>query len=191
MLKPGIAIALPAVVLGIGLAHTTPEARASYLSSLQHYVGLIAPAAKSVTQSSIATAQPFPRVAMAMGADTTAIEPDRYGQYETTMLINGTTLPALVDTGASFVSLSAEDAASIGIRPPSQAFTGTMHTANGIAKVALVTVPHIRVGNVEAYNVQAVVSQSGALTLQNLLGMSFLKKLSGFGADGGRMVLRQ
>ena len=42
----------------------------------------------------------------------------------------------------------------------------------------------------DSYNVQAVVMPPGALSI-NLLGMSFLGKLSRFEAGGGQLVLIQ
>lgn len=126
-----------------------------------------------------------------MSADSFAIDPDRAGQFQTTMEIAGRSFPAMVDTGASAVSLSFEDAASLGYHPVATDFRWRMTTANGETKAAPVTIPLIRVGNVEARNVQAVISQPGALTTPNLLGMTFLRKLSGYQVDAGRMVLKQ
>ena len=68
------------------------------------------------------------------------------------MLVPGRQLPVLIDTGATFVALTYEDAASIGIHPVDADFKYTSHTANGAARVArLAVLPSIRVGNVRGH----------------------------------------
>ncbi len=119
------------------------------------------------------------------------MDADGRGQFETTMLVAGRQLPVLIDTGATFVALTYEDAASVGIHPADAEFKYQVHTANGTGRVAATILPSVRVGNVEARNVKALVSAPGTLTGQSLLGMSFLKQLSGFEIQAGRLVLRQ
>lgn len=118
------------------------------------------------------------------------IKSDRDGQYRTEMEIDGTSVRALVDTGATFVCLTAEDARRLGIDPPSSAFTIVARTANGIAKVAHVRLRQIGVGDITVHDIDAVVAQPGALQI-SLLGMSFLRKLRSFQVDGGRLLLNQ
>ncbi len=121
----------------------------------------------------------------------TEIEPDARGQFLVDMTVNGVTLDAMVDTGASFVTLSYQAAEHIGLHPNAEDFKYVMQTANGSTRAAAAVVRLIRVGNVEAHDVQVFISQPGALTTHNLLGMSFLKKLSGYQVDAGRLVLKQ
>ena len=123
--------------------------------------------------------------------DAYAIDSDRSGQFATTMLVSGRQVPVLVDTGATYVTLTAEDAATLGLHPADSAFRYAFQTANGTARAAPVLLPEIRVGNVSVRDVQAFVSQPGALTGQSLLGMSFLRKLSGFEIQRGQLVLKQ
>jgi aspartyl protease family protein len=118
------------------------------------------------------------------------ISGDWMGQYTTPVQVEGHELHMMVDTGASFVSLTSEDAAQLGIRPASADFTLRMQTANGISKAARTWLPIVRVGNVEVHDVEAVVMAPGASRV-NLLGMSFLNKLSRFGISNGRMRLEQ
>jgi aspartyl protease family protein len=188
VLKPVLTLALPALLLGIGLAQTTPEIRANAFAAVLAQLGVPGPDLRAVPT---AVGQRPPVAVPAALAGTVTIDADRFGQYQTTMEIAGRTIPAIVDTGASYVALSYEDAAGVGIHPANQAFTALMHTANGVARAAPVLIQRIRVGNVEAYDIPAVVSEPGALTMHNLLGMSFLRKLSGFQATDGRLVLRQ
>lgn len=122
---------------------------------------------------------------------TVVLVPDRYGQYHTTLEVEGRQVPAMVDTGASWVSLSYETGHTLGFYPAPADFTIPMATANGVTHVAPVQIAELRVGPIVARHVQAMVLPPGALTTQTLLGMSFLRGLSGFFVDGGRLVLKQ
>lgn len=118
------------------------------------------------------------------------IKPDRNGQFRTNMKIDGIQVRVLVDTGATFVALTAEDARQLDIDPPDSAFTIPVRTANGTAKVARVRLRQIDVGDITVNDVDAVVAQPGALNI-SLLGMSFLRKLESFQLAEGRFIMRQ
>ncbi len=122
----------------------------------------------------------------AFGEETVA--PDRFGQYHTEVVIDGERLPVLVDTGATFVALTAEDADRIGIRPLPSDFRYAVDTANGRATVAEVRLASVRLGGIELRDVAALVSGRGQLG-RTLLGMSFLSRLSGLRIDRGRLIL--
>ncbi len=118
------------------------------------------------------------------------LSPDALAQYHTEVEINGVRLDALVDTGASHVSLTAEDARALNLNLPPSAYTGVSHTANGVSRVAPVTLREVRVGDIAVYNVLAVVSEPGVKSM-TLLGMSFLKNLSSFQVADGHFVMKQ
>ncbi len=61
----------------------------------------------------------------------------------------------MVDTGASLVALTYEDADRLGIYRQSLDFTYTAKTANGIARVAPVTISRISIGDITVRNVPA------------------------------------
>jgi aspartyl protease family protein len=112
------------------------------------------------------------------------------GQYVTHAQIDGRDLQMVIDTGATFISLTNEDASALGIRPAASDFTVRMQTANGVSAAAKVWLPHVRVGAVEVHDVEAIVMAPGASKI-SLLGMSFLSRLSRFGVSGSRMRLEQ
>jgi aspartyl protease family protein len=115
---------------------------------------------------------------------------DRMGQYATPVEVEGHQLRMMVDTGATFVSLTSGDAGELGIRPSPSEFTMRMQTANGISTAAKIWLPRIRVGSVEVHDVEAIVMAPGASQV-NLLGMSFLSRLSRFGVSNGHLRLEQ
>ena len=114
---------------------------------------------------------------------------DRGGQYAATIEVNGRSIQSMVDTGATLVSLTYEDAERAGIYLRDSDFTHQMSTANGIAKVAPIVLERVAIGSILVHNVKATVSQRGSLHV-SLLGMSFLQKLSTFEIRSGRLVLK-
>ena len=90
----------------------------------------------------------------------------------------------VADTGATSVSISAEDARKIGINPQSLQFTDQTHTANGTVRTARFTLPEITVEGFVLRDVRA----SCCITGESLLGMSALDRLI-FKIDGGWMFL--
>ena len=117
--------------------------------------------------------------------------PDRNGQYHAEMDVEGRRIPVLVDTGATYVTLSAETAAELGIFPAPVDYKLAMTTANGMARAAPVEIPELHLGPIVARHVAAIVQQPGALAGPSLLGMSFLRGLSGFSVEEGRLILTQ
>jgi aspartyl protease family protein len=96
----------------------------------------------------------------------------------------------MVDTGASLVILSREDARRIGINPAATDFQAKVSTANGIVPVAQVVLKEVAVGEITVRNVPAAVFPDSTLRV-GLLGMSFLSKLSNVQVAGGRLVLNR
>lgn len=115
---------------------------------------------------------------------------DRYNQFFADAYINGTRISVLVDTGASHVSLRYEDARRLGIYLSDRDFTHSARTANGVTRVAPVMIDHIRIGEVEVRNIDGFVGEPGK-NFSTLLGMTFLRKLSGMKISGRQMELMQ
>ena len=112
------------------------------------------------------------------------------GHYLAEVRINGTRIDMMVDTGATVVSLSQETARRLSIFPLPEAYTATMHTANGVVYAAPVMLAEVRLGNISVRQVQAVVMPAKVLGT-DLLGMSFLGRLSRFAVGNNEMVMRQ
>jgi aspartyl protease family protein len=102
---------------------------------------------------------------------------------------NGRDLRLIFDTGASTVVLTAEDAARLGIRPSDLEYSVTVSTANGRTQAAPVIIGQLVVGDITARDVRGLVARPGALGV-NLLGMSFLERLSSYEVRGDQLILR-
>jgi len=111
------------------------------------------------------------------------------GHYHVEAEINGRSVAVLVDTGASVVALTADDADAAGIFVTDRDFTGRIQTANGAARIAPVVLDEITIGDITVRNVRAVVSEPGALAV-SLLGMTFLNQLDRVDMRSGKLVLQ-
>ncbi|MBY3377635.1 TIGR02281 family clan AA aspartic protease [Rhizobium laguerreae] len=98
------------------------------------------------------------------------------GHFKADVAVNGQTVEMLVDTGASMVALSREDAERIGIDLSRLTYSMTIMTANGRGRAAPVTLDQVAIGPIVRNNVAASVAEDGRLD-QSLLGMSFLETL--------------
>jgi aspartyl protease family protein len=114
---------------------------------------------------------------------------DARGHYHAQVEILGRRVPMLVDTGASIVALTQEDAAAFGVHVSPGDYTVALATASGMAKGAPATLREMRVEGILARDVEAVVLPRGVAG-RSLLGMSFLRTLRGFEIADGRLVLR-
>jgi aspartyl protease family protein len=114
----------------------------------------------------------------------------KYGHFEAEAEINGRDIDVMVDTGASLVALTYDDAERAGIFVKPSDFTHRAQTANGIARVAPVTISRIRIGDITVRDIRAVVSERGA-SERTLLGMSFLGRLSRVEMRGATLVLEE
>jgi aspartyl protease family protein len=95
----------------------------------------------------------------------------------------------VVDTGATSVVLTAEDAKAAGLPLALLNYSVSIETANGRARAAPVTLDRVAMGELEERSVEALVVQSGQLRT-SLLGMSFLNRLQSWQVNGDRLMLK-
>jgi aspartyl protease family protein len=128
--------------------------------------------------------------AVPMLARVIEIRAGNHGHYITTAAIEHVPVTVLVDTGASKVALSYEDAERIGLNPFALHFDQPVATANGVVEAAVVTLRRIEIENVVVHDVDGMVLPQGAMR-GTLLGMSFLNRLSGFRMSDGTLYLEE
>lgn len=111
---------------------------------------------------------------------------DPNGHFVLAAEVNGAPVRFLVDTGASLVFLTADDARAAGFPPRDLDYTQRVYTANGAVRAAPVLLREVRIDDLALDNVRAaVLDQLG----QSVLGMSFLDRLKGFAMRGGALTL--
>ena len=107
------------------------------------------------------------------------------GHFYADATVNGAQVRFMIDTGASFVALTREDAQRAGI------FLGSDRMeaigAGGAFEVTPVTIQRISLGALSATDVQGAVADELNVSL---LGQSFLERVGSVEIRGDRMVLR-
>lgn len=116
------------------------------------------------------------------------LKAQRNGHYLVTAELNGRPVEVLVDTGATLIALTYEDAERAGVSVREQDFTQRVGTANGTARVAPVRLERVEIDGLLVRDVEAVVSEPGRLAT-TLLGMSFISRLARVEMRQGEMVL--
>jgi aspartyl protease family protein len=109
------------------------------------------------------------------------------GHFMAQGAINGRSVTFMLDTGATNVAMSAADAQRLGL-DFSKGQPVRMNTANGVAQGYRLTLNSVRVGEVEVYDVEAIVSQQPMPYI--LLGNSFISRFS-MRRDADQMVLEK
>lgn len=110
------------------------------------------------------------------------------GHWRAEARMNGRKVNVLVDTGATLVALTPDDAKAAGVNVRSLRFTESVRTASGTARAATITIERIQIGTVRLRDVEAMVIDRGLPV--SLLGMSFLSRLEKFDVRGQTLRLR-
>ncbi len=111
------------------------------------------------------------------------------GHFVVRATINGQSMTLLVDTGATTVVLKPADAERAGINTRDLTYTVPVHTANGTTYAAPTRLRSLAVGPLEVPDVNALVAPPGSLN-ENLLGMSFLRRLRSYEFSKDYLTLR-
>jgi aspartyl protease family protein len=116
---------------------------------------------------------------------------DRHFKLE--LRVNGSPVEFILDTGASDIVLSQDDAARVGFDPASLPYLGQARTANGTVGLARVELTEVVLaeGGLEFRdtNVPAFVNE-GALDI-SLLGMGYLSRYARISIEGDRLILQR
>ncbi len=126
---------------------------------------------------------------VAESGHTVALARTQSADFQINTQVNGRNVPMILDTGASAVVLTNEDARTIGLPVEMIKYTVGIATANGHTKAAEVTLDQVAVGSIVERAVPALIAQPGQLKT-SLLGMSFLNRLQSWEMRGDRLVMR-
>lgn len=109
------------------------------------------------------------------------------GHFHADGAINGLPVRFLIDTGATTVALSGDEATRLGIDYRKFGRLGYANTASGVVRAYALKLDKVELGPIVLYNVDAGVIE-GSYPLEALLGMSFLGRLD-MKREGNRMEL--
>ena len=111
------------------------------------------------------------------------------GHYHLTLTINDRTIDFLVDTGASDIVLTRQDAARVGFDPDRLDYWGTANTANGTVRLATVRLETVRLADLVDRNILASVND--APMEKSLLGMRYLSRFRAIEMTKNQMILKR
>jgi len=163
-----------AVLAAVGAAQGVVQFSADQLNQRAH---------SAVADTAVA---PPPAPAVSTGQNST-ISKSADGHFWAQAQVNAQQVRLLVDTGATAVSLTPDDARRLGFNPSDLTYGYKVNTANGPARAARISLANITVAGARVNNVEAYVIESGLDT--SLLGMSFLGRLSSFEATRSSLIL--
>jgi len=126
-------------------------------------------------------------VGLGGGGNRVVLSADSRGHFMTQGAINGRPVTFMLDTGATSIALSADDAQRIGL-DYSKGQRVMMNTANGVTQAYRLRLQSVRVGDVEVYDIDAVVSSQSMPFV--LLGNSFINRFS-MRRDADQMILEK
>ena len=109
------------------------------------------------------------------------------GHFYADVVVDGTRTNMLVDTGASVIALTGEDAMALGLTWDSSRVEPVAQGANGAVFGVRTSLPRVSVGHFEATNVAAIIVPEGLGI--SLLGQSFLSQVKSVQIADNRLVL--
>ncbi|HZU62076.1 MAG TPA: retropepsin-like aspartic protease [Novosphingobium sp.] len=109
------------------------------------------------------------------------------GHFWVRARVNGVPRRFLVDTGATLTTLSPDTAEAADVRHKGWGEKVMMQTANGTTSADMAVIDELRVGNVVARHLDAVVAPGLGET--NVLGMNFLSRLASWRVEHNTLIL--
>jgi aspartyl protease family protein len=158
---------------------------AQAVGALGRHQPALRPAAEASDASPIAAAATT--VAPASGGPASVSKAED-GHYWAEAQVNGRHVRFLVDTGATAVALTAQDAERLGINTRDLDYSNPVRTANGEAHAARVKLASVSVAGARVEDVDALIIDKGLPA--SLLGMTYLGRLSRFEATPTALILR-
>ncbi|MEE4450299.1 retropepsin-like aspartic protease family protein [Novosphingobium resinovorum] len=109
------------------------------------------------------------------------------GHFWISATINGVKRDFLVDTGATLTAISPDTAREAGLKANPLNRSVLMRTANGTIEAQLAVIDELRMGNVVAREIDAVVAPG--LGDANVIGMNLLSRLASWRVEGKTLIL--
>lgn len=109
------------------------------------------------------------------------------GHYYIATTVNGAAVRFVLDTGASALVLTQDDARRAGLEPSKLDYFSRAMTANGEVRTAPVRLESLTLGSVTDTNIAAVVN--GGEMSESLMGMEYLQRWGRIEIAGNRLTL--
>lgn len=179
MVRWYLMIAAVLVVVGSMLGRGHDSARPATGTTTVAADGLAGTAASDSRSATSVSSDPLDR--------SIELTRDQNGYFYADVQINGAPLHMLVDTGATVIALSRNDAQMARL-PTAVSMTDVVgEGADGAVRGQEVMLDRVTLGDKTVEGLPAIVLNSGG---QSLLGQSFLSKFSSVHIEGDKMILR-
>jgi aspartyl protease family protein len=157
-------------------------------------VGWLAPGSKPRPGLVAAAVQPESRTGVerdsAIGLKEMVVQRQPNGHFYVDGTVNGQPVRFLVDTGATTVALTTEDASRAGLSFSPSEFEPIGYGASGPVTGKRVVLDRVALGRNEVSQVRAVIMADTAGLNISLLGQSYLERIGSVQISGDEMVLR-
>lgn len=192
--QPLLALAIAAIfisVLGAMLRHATPVF-GGFLRGVGN-LGLLAALLLTIAQVTRFTTGAdlaLPQIGIqgqSVEGKVTRVPMQSDGHFWISASINGVKRDFLVDTGATLTAISPATAKAAQVRANPIQRSVLMHTANGTIEARLATIDELRMGNVVARRLDAVVAPG--LGDANVIGMNLLSRLASWRVENNTLIL--
>lgn len=192
--QPLLALAVAAIfvaTLGGMIRRATPTL-GRFLQGLGN-LGLVAALLLTIVQVTRQTTGndlALPQVGMpaqTVSGGETRIEMSGDGHFWISAKVNGEPARFLVDTGATLTAISEQTALDARVPQRSLRQSVRMRTANGTIEAELASIGELRVGNIVARDLDAVVAPGLGET--NVIGMNLLSRLASWRVEGRTLIL--
>ncbi len=131
----------------------------------------------------------LPHRGVAFGERAIALRAGNDGHFRVEALVDGRPVRFLVDTGATNIVLSRDDATRLGYDADRLRYTLRMETANGTVRAAPIRLDSVEIGPLRLDDLPAIVNEA-EMSGSSLLGIGFLGRLESYEVRGGELVLR-
>jgi aspartyl protease family protein len=182
MARAYLIIIIVGAIIGAMLPSGPPSHPVAQTSSSRSVLEIARPNARN-SYSNAAPASATPSI----GGPWTTLERGPGGHFFADVQVNGMTVHFLVDTGASGVALTTEDARRVGLQFSPYDFTPIGSGASGPVRGKMVMLDRVTLGGRTIENVEGAVIEGGEMSL---LGQSFLTRIGSIEMNGDRMVIR-
>lgn len=181
--KHVLALIVAAMLIGWFLPGTQTPASQPHTAAMQTDSGPTRPKAMAGTGEST-----FSDDDLAFGTPQGAVlKRQDDGHFYANVDINGKGIHFLIDTGASGIALTADDARALGLNWSEEDLETVGRGANGEVQGVPITLGNVELGGIQARSLEAVIIPDGLDV--SLLGQSFLAKAQSVKINGDKMEL--
>ena len=193
--QPLLAVAVLAILLAAaGWIMERSHPRAAHLLRIGGYIGMVAALLLVTVEAAWRASRSDARLLLGtsgkvtvVGSDT-VVPLDPSGHYWVKADLNGKPVDFLIDTGATYTTVSARTARNAGITADGSRLPVQLNTANGTIVARFGKARDLTFGTIVARDLDVIIGPEAAGDT-NVIGMNLLSGLKGWRVDANRLVL--